>query len=102
MFEPWLRSRQIAYELKRLQTVSEQQTWTIYYNRFGCLVYQTQTRTYGGRGFCSQCYALVPSRKKQIQGEQIREEVAQPARGRLRLDRLLSAGKASDGIRRTR
>lgn len=101
-FEPWFRSRQIAYELKRLQTVSEQQTWTIYYNRFGCLVCQTQMRAHGGRGFCSQCYAATQNRLKQIRGEQIREEVAQPARGRLRLDRLLPDGKAADGIHHTR
>src|SRR5579859_3970363 len=70
MFEPWFRSRQVAYELKRIQTVSEQQTWTIYYGRFGCTVCQTQMRTHGGRGFCSQCYALIQGRLKQVRGEQ--------------------------------
>jgi len=37
VFEPFFRSRQIAYELKRLQRVPEQQKFAISFERYGCL-----------------------------------------------------------------
>ena len=89
MFEPFFRSRQVAYELKRLQTVPEQQTWRIYNQRFGCLICETMERIHVGCGMCGRCYASTLGRLKQIRGEQIREETARPARGRVRLDRMI-------------
>ena len=43
VFEPFFRSRQIAYELKRLQTVPEQRKWTVYFDRYGCLPVHLQS-----------------------------------------------------------
>jgi len=102
MFEPWFRSRKVAYELKRLQTVSEQRTFTIYFERFGCLICETRERIHGGRGMCVRCYQNTLGRLKQIRGEQIREEIAKPARGRLRLDRLLPENAPINGVHHTR
>ena len=102
MWEPFFRSRKIAYELKRLQTVSEQRKWSVYYQRFGCLRCDTMERIHVGNGCCDRCYPNTFNRLKQILGELIKEETAQPARGRLRLDRLLPATKANDGIHHTR
>lgn len=36
VMEPFFRSRQIAYELKRLQTVPEQRKWSVHFERYGC------------------------------------------------------------------
>jgi len=102
LFEPFFRSRQVAYELKRLQNVSEQRTWKIYYTRFGCMVCETTERIHGGCGMCSACYCNNLQRLKQIRGEQIREETARPARGRLRLDRLIPENAPADGIHHAR
>jgi len=45
VFEPFFRSRQVAYELQRLQTVSEQRKFTIYFERYGCLVCETRRQS---------------------------------------------------------
>src|SRR3954471_2141556 len=74
MFEPFFRSRQVAYELKRLQTVSEQRTWKIFHQRFGCLICESMERIHCGCGMCGRCYSNTLGRLKQIRGEQIREE----------------------------
>jgi hypothetical protein len=102
LFEPFFRSRQVAYELKRLQNVPEQRTWKIYYARFGCMVCETTERIHGGCGMCSTCYCNNLQRLKQIRGEQIREEIARPARGRLRLDRLIPENAPAHRIHHTR
>lgn len=102
MFEPFFRSRQIAYELKRLQTVSEQRKWTVYFERFGCLICETMDRIHVGNGMCNRCYGNTQNRLKQILGELVRDQIARPSRGRLRLDRLLPPSHPMDGIHHTR
>jgi len=101
LFEPFFRSRKVAYELKRLQTVSEQRKWTLYFQRFGCLICETMERMHTANGMCSRCYANTFQRLKQIIGEAVSGETARPARGRLRLDRLLPAS-AIPGLHHTR
>ena len=102
LFEPFFRSRQVAYELKRLQLVTDQRKWMIYFERFGCLVCETTERIHAGCGMCSRCYANIAQRLRQIHGEEIREQTARPARGRLRIDRMIPANAPLDGIHRTR
>jgi hypothetical protein len=102
IWEPYFRSRQVAYELKRLQNVSDQNSWKIYYLRFGCMMCQTTERVHGGCGKCTRCYAFVLGRLKQIRGEQIRDRAAHPSRGRVRLDRLIPPNAPADGIHHTR
>src|SRR5215471_1680330 len=102
MFEPFFRSRQIAYELKRLQTVKEQEKWQVYYQRFGCLRCDTTERIHVGNGMCDRCYPNTYQRLKQTLGELVKREFVQPARGLLRVDRMLPAGAACDGVHHTR
>lgn len=102
IFEPFFRSRQIAYELKRLQNVPEQRKWTIYFQRFGCLVCESMDRIHVGNGMCDRCHANTSSRLKQILGELVKDQVARPARGRLRIDRMLPAAQPFDGGHHTR
>jgi septum formation inhibitor MinC len=69
VFEPFFRSRQVAYELKRLQSVPEQQKWSVHFGRFGCLICQTRKRIYVGNGMCNTCYGKTFNALKQIIGE---------------------------------
>jgi hypothetical protein len=89
VFEPFFRSRQIAYELKRLQTVPEQRKWSVWYERYGCLRCETRTRIHVGNGMCTSCYAQTFHTLKQIIAEGISGETARPARGASRAERLL-------------
>ena len=86
----------------RLPTVSEQQKWTVYFQRFGCLICETMDRIHAGNGMCNRCHANTQNGLKQVLGELVRNQTAQPARGRLRLDRLLSPSHPMDGIHHTR
>lgn len=102
LFEPFFRNRQVAYELKRLLKVTDQRKWMIYFQRFGCLVCETTERIHGGCGMCARCYAVTGQRLRQIHGEQIREQESRPARGRLRLDRMIPESAPADGVHHTR
>jgi hypothetical protein len=102
VFEPFFRSRQIAYELKRLQTVPEQRKWTVYFARFGCLLCETQQRNHTGNGMCNRCYANTFQRLKQILGETIKQETPRPVRGLLlRAERSVPETAPRDGIHHT-
>jgi hypothetical protein len=89
VFEPFFRSRKIAYELKRLQTVPEQQKWSIYFERRGCLICQTQKSIHIGCGMCQNCYPRIFRELTQIIAEGLAGEAARPARGTLWTERLL-------------
>lgn len=69
VFEPFFRSRQIAYELKRLQTMPERQKWSVYFGRYGCLICETRARIHVGNGMCNSCYSRTFNNLKQIISE---------------------------------
>jgi hypothetical protein len=69
VFEPFFRSRQIAYELKRLQTMPERQKWSVHFGRYGCLICGTRTRIHVGNGMCNSCYSRTFTNLKQIIAE---------------------------------
>jgi hypothetical protein len=80
VFEPFFRSRQVAYELKRLQTVPERHKWSVYFERYGCLICETHERIHVGNGMCNRCYNRTRSTLKQIVAEGINGEPATPSR----------------------
>lgn len=69
VFEPFFRSRQIAYELKRLQTMPEREKWSVYFGRYGCLICETRARIHVGNGMCNSCYSRTFNSLKQIVSE---------------------------------
>lgn len=89
VFEPFFRSRQIAYELKRLQTVPEQRKWKVYFERYGCLICETRKDIHVANGMCNRCYSRTFQTLKQIIGESLRGEEARPAAGAKHYERLL-------------
>jgi hypothetical protein len=101
VFEPFFRSRQVAYELKRLQTVPEQQKWSIRYERKGCLICQTKEQIHVGCGMCQNCYQRTFAELSQIIAEGIKDQPARKARGLTRDEMLLPFNSPGDGIRQT-
>jgi hypothetical protein len=100
-FEPFFRSRQVAYELKRLQTVPEQRKWSIWYERYGCLDCKSQDDPHAGNGLCSICRGKVFRRLAQIIAEGIKGEPAQRAAGAPSSKRVLPKNAARDGVHHT-
>jgi hypothetical protein len=70
IFEPFFRSRQIAYELRRLQTMPERRKWNLFFARHGCLICVTSERIHVANGMCARCYNRTHSTLKQIIAEQ--------------------------------
>jgi hypothetical protein len=89
VFEPFFRSRKIAYELKRLQTIPEQQKWSVYFERRGCLICQTRKLIHVGCGMCQNCYPRIFRELTQIIAEGLTGNAAHPASGALWTERLL-------------
>jgi hypothetical protein len=101
IFEPFFRSRQIAYELKRLQTIPEQEKWSIFYERKGCLACETRVEIHAGCGMCKNCYQRTFRELTQIVAEGMKGEPAKPGRGAARSERHFGPDDPRDGVRRT-
>lgn len=100
-FEPFFRSRQIAYELKRLQTVPEQRKWSVRFERLGCLICQTKKQIHVGCGMCQTCYSRTFAELNQIIAEGMTGKPARPARGASQAERLLLENRPLDAPHRT-
>jgi hypothetical protein len=101
VFEPFFRSRQVAYELKRLQSVPEQQKFAIGYERYGCMICETSDRPHAGNGMCARCRSKWFVRYTQIIREGIEREPAKRGRGATQADRLLPENSIPNGPHRT-
>jgi hypothetical protein len=101
VFEPFFRSRQVAYELKRLQSVPEQEKFSISYERYGCMDCKTHASPHAGNNMCHACRSKWFRRLAQIIGEGIKGEPAQRARGTARSERLLPENASQDRVHRS-
>jgi hypothetical protein len=101
VFEPFFRSRQVAYELKRLQSVPEQEKFSVSYERYGCMICETHATPHAGNGLCQSCRSKWFRRFAQIIGEGIKGEPAQRARGTARAERLLPGSSITHDPHRT-
>lgn len=101
VFEPFFRSRQVAYELKRLQNIPEQQKFAVSFERYGCMICETRERIHGGNGMCTLCHGKWFSRLTQIIAEGIKDQPARTARGTAWSERLLPANAVRDGVHQT-
>jgi hypothetical protein len=101
VFEPFFRSRQVAYELKRLQNIPEQQKFTVSFERYGCMICETRERIHGGNGMCTVCHGKWFARLTQIIAEGIKGESARNATGATRDQRLLPENGVRDGVHQT-
>jgi hypothetical protein len=101
VFEPFFRSRQIAYELQRLQTVSEREKFSVYFERYGYLICETRKTIHAGNGMCGNCRNRTFVRLTQIVAEGIKGQPARQARGTNWEQRLLPPNGPRDGVHQT-
>jgi hypothetical protein len=59
VFEPFFRSRQVAYELRRIQSVPEKKKWSVYHERYGCQQCKRADLIHAGNGYCPRCYSRM-------------------------------------------
>lgn len=64
IFQPFFQSHEIANEIKRRQTVQEQNKWVYYFEKHGCLVCQRSDR-HQSLGMCLVCYGRTKQRLTQ-------------------------------------
>src|SRR5579872_617974 len=62
VFQPFFQPYEISNAISRTQTVTEQQKWTYYFEKWGCLVCQCKDNRYGALGMCGPCHMRVASR----------------------------------------
>jgi hypothetical protein len=101
VFEPFFRSRQVAYELKRLQSVPEQQKWGVSFERYGCMICGTKEKIHAGNGMCHGCRCRWFRRLAEIIAEGMTGEPARPAQGASKAERLLPENRPMDAAHRT-
>ncbi len=66
LFQPFLQTRRVSYEMRRMQSVPEQRKWSLYFQKWGCLSCGSKTANHYACGFCTNCYARVAERLKVI------------------------------------
>jgi hypothetical protein len=100
-FEPFFRSRQVAYELKRLQSVPEQTKFSVGFARYGCICCGTKEKIHAGNNMCPTCRSLWFRRYVQIIAEGMTGQTARPARGTPVDERRLLPNRPLDAPHRT-
>jgi hypothetical protein len=60
--QPFFGSKEVAYEIKRRQTVHEQSKWAYYYEDWGCMICRSRKPRHYGCGMCPPCYRRVSER----------------------------------------
>ncbi len=68
-FQPYLQSRRLYQELRKLQTVPERRAWAVHYERHSCTHCRTQARPHGACGLCTLCYPKILGQKRAIEKE---------------------------------
>ena len=63
-FQPYFLNRRVAQELKKLQSVPEQRSWSLVYEQYGCTHCKTKKRPHSSCGMCGPCKFKWVSRKK--------------------------------------
>lgn len=62
--QPFFGSKEVAYEIKRRQTVHEQNKFTYYFEDWGCMVCGYHKTRHAGCGMCLVCYSRIKERLK--------------------------------------
>lgn len=70
LLEPWFRTHEEAFEIKRRQTVPEQKKWSVFFERYGCLYRDHKgdpfNRQHAGGGLCDYCRPRIADKLKTI------------------------------------
>ena len=68
-FQPYFQTRRVAQELKKLQSVPQQRSWSLVYEHWGCTHCRTKKRPHAGCGMCGPCRTKWLYRKKVAERE---------------------------------
>ncbi len=68
-FQPYFQNRRVAQELKKLQSVPQQRSWSLVYEHWGCSHCDTKERPHAGCGMCGPCKTKWLYRKKAAERE---------------------------------
>ncbi len=68
-FRPYLQSRRLYQELRKLQTVPERRVWAVQYERHSCTHCRTRVRPHRACGLCTLCYPKISGQKRAIEKE---------------------------------
>ncbi len=59
IFEPWFRSSRVACQIRVLKSVPEREAWTVVFEKHGCIVCGTKTKSHSSLGMCSPCRVRI-------------------------------------------
>jgi hypothetical protein len=62
VFQPWFNSQAVTAEIRKRQTVAEQQKFSRYFEEYGCMVCGTRNRQHRGLGMCQKCHDTIRNR----------------------------------------
>lgn len=62
--QPFFGSKEVAYEIKRRQTVHEQNKFSYFFEDWGCMICGTRKARHYGCGMCQPCYLRTKERLK--------------------------------------
>lgn len=74
-FQPWFQPREVAYEIKRRMTVTEQRVWANYFKKYGCLVCSPNARTDYGHAIALDKEKIAELRKQGLSWHKIAEQL---------------------------
>lgn len=66
IMQPWFQPKAIVHEIKRRQTVTEQQKFGLYFDEWGCMVCGTKDALHLGMGMCKPCSDRIRQRLRAI------------------------------------
>jgi hypothetical protein len=56
IFQPFMQSRQVTSEIRKNQTVPEQEKWSYYFEEWGCLACGEKDPSHHALGMCRGCF----------------------------------------------
>jgi hypothetical protein len=62
--QPFFGSKEVSYEIKRRQTVHEQNKFTYYFEDWGCMICGSRKAPHRQCGMCGTCYSRIKDRLK--------------------------------------
>ena len=66
VFEPWFQRKELAREIRKLQTVPQLRKWHNCFNEWGCVDCKKKDGRYGADGMCATCFSKWKMRLQTI------------------------------------
>src|SRR5205807_5726388 len=69
ILEPWFQSYAVAQELRRHQSMFHKRKFSLYFEKWGCLVCGTKERAQQSHGMCHKCWLRLVARLRALEKE---------------------------------